>query len=114
MWTSHRDVKRSSDKLEIPRRTQSSSTCRSAFRGILARLFAGARYCFDGAGFQIYATDQMVLGVGDVETVAGQCETLRPVESRFIERAVSSADISRANCIDKRAVEFGDDDAVVI
>src|SRR6185503_17572025 len=114
MWTSHRDVKRSSDKLEIPRRTQSSSTCRSAFRGILARLFAGARYCFDSSCFQINSSDQMVLGVCGVQNVGGECETLRPVKSRFIERAVSSADISRANCIDKRAVEFGDDDAVVI
>src|SRR5688572_31032288 len=56
----------------------------------------------------------MVLGVGNVKTVAGECEPLRAIESRFIKGAVSRARFTRADGIDECSIEFRNDDAVVI
>jgi len=56
----------------------------------------------------------MVFSVGDVKTVAGEREALRSIKSRFVERAVSRANVARSDSVDQRAVEFRDDDAVVI
>ena len=56
----------------------------------------------------------MVFSVGDVKTVAVQRHSLRTIEGRFIKSAVSRAALACADCFDERAVEFCDDDAVVI
>src|SRR6185369_12047048 len=56
----------------------------------------------------------MVFSVRDVKTIAGERHALRTIESRFVERAVSSAGIACADRVDKRAVEFCDNDAIVI
>ena len=56
----------------------------------------------------------MVFSIGDIKTIAGECHALRAIESRFIERAVSSAGIACADRIDERAVKLRHDDAIVI
>src|ERR1051325_1240751 len=56
----------------------------------------------------------MVFRIGDVKIVAAQRKTLRTIESRGIESAVFGADFARADRLDECAVEFSDDDAVVI
>ena len=114
MWTSHRDVERASDQFQVPGRTQCRRAGWTTFRRILARLLSCPRDRFDGARLEIDATYQVVFGIGDVETIAGERETLRTIESRFVESTVSSADVSRADGIDECAIEFGDDDAIVV
>src|SRR5437764_13275665 len=56
----------------------------------------------------------MILRVCDVERIIVERETLWAKESCLIERAILCAARARADCVDERAVEFGDDDAVVI
>src|SRR5688572_22266912 len=56
----------------------------------------------------------MILGVGDVKIVAAQRESLRPRESRFIERAVGRAWFTGANGVDECPVEFGNDDTIMV
>ena len=77
-------------------------------------LFTRAGDCLDIARLEIDATYQMVSRVGDVETVSGERETLRAIESRFVERAVNSAGIACADRLHECAVEFSNNDAIVI
>src|SRR5215510_9654623 len=56
----------------------------------------------------------MVFGVGDVEAIAGERQTLWTIESRFVETAVSRADISRSDSVNQRSVEFGNDNPIMV
>ena len=56
----------------------------------------------------------MIFSVGDVKIVAGESQTLRTIKSCFIECAIRGAGLASADRVYKRAVEFSDNDAIVI
>src|SRR5215217_7343127 len=113
MWTSHRDVENTTDQLQIPGRTQCDRSRWPDFE-ILVCLLTGARNCFYRTRLQIDATDEVVFGVGNVEAVAAEGEALRAIESCFVEGAVNGADLTGADGFRERAIEFGNNDSVVI
>src|SRR5712664_4619173 len=105
MRPGHRDVKRSPDQLQIPRRVQGYIKRRSR-NAVLARLASGAGDCLYNFCFQIDLPNQMILSIRDVQRLACEHHALRPKEGSLIERSVLGPMSSSTDGFDQCAVEF--------
>src|SRR5581483_23429 len=113
MRSSHRDVERTADQLQIPWGIQSNGSSHPFF-AVFARLLPGARYRGHGPGLQIDCANQVILSIRDVKSVTVERHPLRPKEGRVIECAVVLPVRARADRFDQSAVRLRDDDAIVI
>ena len=81
MRASHRYVQFVARECKVPRRIECDLRCKAArwctFNAVLLTYTCD---CFDGLRVQVNTTDGMVLGVSDIECIAGERDTLWTIE----------------------------------
>ena len=113
MGAGHRDDQDARLQREVPRRIQ-IDTQRITAVTAPRRLLAGTGQRVDRTRQEIDDADLVVLGVGHVEQIAIERETLRPIEPRLQKNAVVVALQAGADRLDQLAAKRRDDNPVVI